>query len=286
MPTHIIDIHPHIISTDTKRYPVTPLGGKQSDWSRDRPVTFEQMITAMNEAGVDKAAIVHSSTTYGYDNSYLADCVALQPKRFAGVFSVDMLAEDAPAKIEYWVKEKGLAGLRLFTTGSTMQQQASWLDDPKTYKGWECAGDLGIPVCVQLKPEGIPQLLNIIGRFPHVKVIIDHLMKPPVEEGPPYTASSYLFDLARYGNVYLKLTSRNAEASTRGKATPETFFGLLVEKFGASRIAWGSNYPATEGSLDEIVKQSKLALSVLSQEDQDYIFYRTAQNLYPALAYN
>ena len=29
-----IDIHPHIIADDTKRYPLAPLGSHQSDWSR------------------------------------------------------------------------------------------------------------------------------------------------------------------------------------------------------------------------------------------------------------
>ena len=29
--TTYIDIHPHIIADDTKRYPLAPLGGHQSD---------------------------------------------------------------------------------------------------------------------------------------------------------------------------------------------------------------------------------------------------------------
>jgi len=283
MPTKLIDIHPHIISKDTERYPITPMGGKQSVWSRERPVTFEQMIKDMDRVGVDKAAIVHSSTTYGYDNSYLADCVALQPERFTGVFSVDMLADDAPEKIRYWVK-RGLSGLRLFTSGSTMQKQAAWLDDPKTFKGWECAGELGIPVCVQLNPEGVEKLKVLIEKFVHVRIIIDHLMKPPIEEGPPYTSSSFLFDLARSENVFLKFSSRITEAFARGKGTAETFLPRLVEAFGASRIAWGSNYPAAEDSLEEIVKQAKTAIGVLPKEDQEWIYYRTAQQLYPSLA--
>ncbi len=45
----IIDIHPHIIADDTARYPLAPLGGHQSDWSRTRPVTTEQMIAAMDK---------------------------------------------------------------------------------------------------------------------------------------------------------------------------------------------------------------------------------------------
>jgi predicted TIM-barrel fold metal-dependent hydrolase len=283
MSTRLIDIHPHIISQDTTRYPITPLGGKQSAWSRERPVTFEQLIAAMDEAGVDKAAIVHSSTTYGHDNSYLADCVALQPKRFTGVFSVDMLAADAPEKIRYWVK-RGLSGLRLFTAGSTMEGQAAGVDDPRSFPGWECAGALGIPVCMQMLPEGVPQLLVLIKRFPTVRIIIDHLMKPPIEDGPPYAGTSFLFDLAQYPNVYLKLTTRNVRAATKGKATPETFFFRVVKEFGASRIAWGSNYPASTGTLPEIVKEAKSVLGVLPAQDQEWIFSRTAQVLYPALA--
>ena len=283
MPTKIVDIHPHIISTDTTRYPITPLGGKQSVWSRERPVTFEQMIAAMDEAGVDKAAIVHASTTYGHDNSYVADCVALQPKRFTGVFSVDMLAADAPEKIRYWVK-RGLSGLRLFTAGSTMDKQSTLVDDPRSFSGWECAGELGIPVCMQMLPEGLPQLMVLVKRFPAVRIIIDHLMKPPVEEGPPYAGASFLFGLAQCSNVYLKLTTNNVRASTKGKATPETFFSRLVKEFGSSRIAWGSNYPASPGTLPEIVAEAKTVLGVLPPQDQEWIFSRTAQALYPALA--
>src|SRR5580700_1084505 len=123
MPT-VIDIHPHIIASDTKRYPLAPLGGHQSDWSRTRPVTTEQMIAAMDSAGVAKAAIVQASTCYGHDNSYVADAVAAHPERFTGVFSVDVLAPDAVEKMKYWIG-KGFSGMRLFTTGSTMPGQAT-----------------------------------------------------------------------------------------------------------------------------------------------------------------
>lgn len=124
MPTKIFDIHPHIISEDTARYPISPLGGNRSTWSTHRPVDFQDLIAGMDAAGIDKAAIVHSSTTYGYDNSYVADAVAAQPGRFAGVFSVDVRAPDAVEKIHHWVG-RGLSGLRLFAVGSTVKTDQS-----------------------------------------------------------------------------------------------------------------------------------------------------------------
>ena len=278
----VIDIHPHIIADDTKRYPLAPLGGHQSDWSRTRPVTTEQMIAAMDKAGVAKAAIVQASTCYGHDNSYVADAVAAHPDRFTGVFSVDVLAPDAPERMRHWVGRK-LSGMRLFTIGSTMTEQASWLDDPKTYPAWECAGELGLSICLQMSAKAFPQMIRMIERFPKVRVLLDHCGRPVLEDGPPYAAADSLLALAKYPAVYLKLTQRNFTESRKGKASPETFFPKLVAAFGASRLAWGSNYPSSEGSLSELLALATSSLTCLSAADQDWIFSKTAQSLYPAL---
>ena len=144
-----IDIHPHVISTDLVKFPRAPLGGHPSVWSQERPVSHEQMVKAMDEAGIDKSAIVQASTCYGHDNSYLAEAVAAHPKRFTGVFSADVLADNGPERIRYWVS-KGLTGLRLFTVGSTMTTQSNWLDDPKTFPSWETVEELKIPMCLQV----------------------------------------------------------------------------------------------------------------------------------------
>jgi L-fuconolactonase len=278
-----IDIHPHIISTDTERYPNAPIGGHKSDWSRERPISVEQMIAAMDQAGIAKSALVQASTCYGDNNSYVADAVATHPNRFTGVFSVDVLAPDAPEKIRLWVG-RNLTGMRLFTAGSTMPNQADWIDDPRSFPAWECASELKIPVCMQMTVKALPQLIRMLERFPKVRVILDHLAKPTLSDGPPYTSASDVFRLADYKNMYLKLTPRTVAEAQTGKATHATFFPLLISKFGASRIAWGSNYPASEGTLPELLKVSQTALSVLPTEDRDWIFARTALTLYPVLA--
>src|SRR5882724_4800554 len=256
----IVDIHPHVISPDTKRYPLNPLGGTQSTWSRDRPTPYETLVAAMDQAGVGKAAIVQASTAYGHDNSYVADAIAAFPKRFTGVFSVDVLAADAVEKMKHWMS-KGFSGLRLFTTGSTMPGQATWFDDPRSFAAWEFAGEAGIPVCMQMTPQGFPQLRGLMDRFPKVRIILDHLARPQLADGPPFAADQPLFDLARYGQVFLKVTPVNVAPKEWGMATPETFFGAVIKAFGSSRIAWGSNFPATAGPLSDILKKAQAAFA-------------------------
>jgi L-fuconolactonase len=278
-----IDSHPHVISTYTERYPNAPVGGHKSDWSRERPVSVEQMIAAMNEAGIAKSALVQASTCYGHDNSFLADAVAAHPERFTGVFSVDVLAPDAPEKIRYWVSRK-LSGMRLFTAGSTMPNQADWVDDPRSFPAWECASELGIPVCMQMTVKALPQLVRMLERFPDAHVILDHLAKPTLSDGLPYPGATDVFRLADYKNLYLKITPRTVAEAQAGKASHATFFPMLVSKFGASRITWGSNYPASEGTLPELLKVSQKAFPMLPAADRDWIFAGTALSLYPVLS--
>jgi L-fuconolactonase len=277
----LIDIHPHVISTDTQRFPLAPIGGHQSDWSQERPISYDEMIAAMDKAGVAKSAVVQASSAYAYDNSYVAAAVAAHPTRFTGVFSADVLAPDAVDRMKLWMA-KGLTGMRLYTAGSTMEQKL-WFTDPRTYPAWTFAGEAGLPVCMQMRFKAFPQLKEMLERFPKVRFIIDHLGRTEMSDGPPYAAAAPLFELARYPNVYLKVTHRNFEESRNGKATPETFFRRLIEEFGANRIAWGSNYPAAKQPLADLVALGRDTLAFLPQVDRDWIFEKTALTLYPAL---
>jgi len=278
----LIDIHPHVVSDDTARFPLSPIGEHQSDWSQQRPVTYEGMIQAMDAAGVAKSAVVQASSVYAFDNSYVAAAVAAYPRRFTGVFSVDVRAPDAVDRMRHWIG-KGLTGMRLYTAGTSLPEQTVWFADPITFPAWTFAGEAGIPVCMQMRAKGFPQLEPMLARFPNVRFIIDHLARTEMADGPPYAAAAPLFALARYPNVYLKVTHRNFEEARNGRATPETFFARLVKEFGADRIAWGSNFPAARQTLPELVALAQRSLGFLSPQDRDWIFEKTARTLYPAL---
>jgi L-fuconolactonase len=279
----IIDIHPHVISSDTNRYPPKPLRGKQSEWSKHRPQTFEQLVAQMDEAGVAKAAIVHASTYYGFDASYLADSIAKDPKRFTGVCSIDMLADDAVSVLDGWLK-RGMTGLRIFTGGATHATEADWLDDPRTFPVWELARERSIPICVQTSHVGLPKVRTLLEKFPGVNVVLDHMARPKLDDGPPYNDAKPVSELSVYRNLYMKITPRTFALSKTGKSTPDAFFTHLVSVFGADHIAFGSNQPANEGTMTEIIVEAAECLAALSDSDRAMIMGGTAKRLYPVLA--
>jgi predicted TIM-barrel fold metal-dependent hydrolase len=283
MKREIVDIHPHIISTDTVRYPIAPQHGHRSNWSATRPITFEQLVAGMDEAGVAKAAIVHSSTTYGHNNSYVADSVAAQPKRFTGVYSFDFLAPDAVKTFDYWLA-RGMGGIRLFTGGATHQTDGAWLVDPVTFPIWERCAEIGMTIVIQTTPDGLHMVAELAQRFPKVRIALDHCGRPVLEEGPPYAACAGLFGLAKYENIYLKITPKTFELAQAAPGGAEAFFPHLVKLFGANHLAFGSNYPASAGPLKKLIDQGDACFASLSEEDRAWIWGRTAKTLYPALA--
>jgi L-fuconolactonase len=279
----IIDTHTHVISADTAAYPTDPIGGHQSEWSRDRPVDVAGLLRATDEAGIAKSVVVQASTVYGHDNRYVVDAVRAHPDRFVGVYSIDALAKDAVEQIDRWQAE-GLSGFRLFTTGSTMPGQSDWLGHKDSYPAWAHAEALDIPVCLQMTMEGLPALRSLLEHFPKVRVLLDHCARPELADGAPYAAATALFEMAAFPGVHLKLTNRTLAASTAGHSTPAAFLEKIVGVFGANRIAWGSNFPAAEGSLSTLLDTARTVLASLPDAEQAMIFGGTAERIYPALS--
>ena len=120
-------------------------------------------------------------------------------------------------------------------------------------------------------------------RFPQTDFLLDHLARPVINDGPPYAAADSLWDLASRNSIYLKLTSRTVEHCQAGKATPETFMRKLMETFGSERILWGSNFPAHDDTLPNIVKETLHVIASLPERDQANILSGTAERLYPVL---
>lgn len=276
----IVDIHPHIVSPDIERYPITPIGGKRSDWSDKHSVDLETLIEAMDAAGVDKAAVVHSSTTYGFNCDYVADSVARYPDRLTGVFSIDVLAPDAVEKMKLWLG-RGLTGMRIFSRGSTLKGAVLAIDDPAIGPCYEFAAENGIPVVSNVTIDKFDQLENVLRRFPQTTHVVDHLGGADFAEG--LDAGRALFALAKYPNLYLKVSSRNF-TKARDQGNAGTVFPRLVSEFGADRLAWASNYPANTGTLADLLELARTCLESVSEKDRDLILGGTALKLYPALA--
>ena len=264
----IVDSHLHPIAANEERYKLKP--GPKAAWLRSMPA--ERIRADLDAAGIDRAILVQAFGAYGFDNAYAVDCAAAWPDRFSSVCTVDPCAADAPELLSYWVSQRGAAGLRLHgRTGVA-------LDDPRVAALLQRATALSVPVCVLSDYAAIAQLDALLARFPSVPIVLDHMGFPPLEEGPPYAVSRALLDLARFPNLLLKFSPVNLEAAARGGGD---FLPLVVDRFGAERLMWGSNAPASaERTLREQLDLARQCLSFLKAADRRLILGETAARIW------
>ncbi len=274
----IVDSHVHVVSHDEAAYPLSPrpLSG---EWYREAPASAEDLIELMDAAGVARAILVQPLGAYSYDNRYTADSAARHPGRFTSACCVDVDGEDPVAALGHWVCERGMRGVRLFA----LSTGESWLEDSRTFPLWERAAELDAHVIVTILAHQLPQLRSVLERFPEIRVSLDHCGFPDPAgmarpEGVP------LFALAEHSNLYLKVSTHVLDAAARAGVGGD-FVAALVERFGARRLMWGSDFCQThDRSYGQLVRLGRDAFSRLSDGDRDWCLGLTARSLWRDLS--
>ena len=274
----IVESHCHIIAPDQGKYP-RDLGKNPAAWVRD--LSAEDFIALNDAAGVERAILVQAFGAYKFDNNYVADAAAQHPGRFVAVCIVDPLKPDAPRMLDYWVKERGVKGLRVVT----WTEPETMLDDPLLDPLWRRAQELQIPVCILTNFHQVGRLRRVLERFDRLRIALDHLGLPRLDDGPEFENEQVIFDLAKFRNFYGKFSSWTlAAVEKNGKPARVEFFRRLVDTFGAHRLMWGTNFPASnDRSYEGFVKYAQEQLSFLLPGERKWIFGDTALSLWPML---
>jgi L-fuconolactonase len=279
------DTHTHAISADTEAYPAKPLGGTRSEWSQTRPVDVDGLIRSLDDAGVERAALVHASTVYGFDNRYAAAALARYPDRLVGVGAVDFLADSAVADLQYLIEEQGFSGVRIRVSDGTTKvpTPGSGVSDERMEGVWDYVAANAVPVCIQMHSKDAPKLAQVLAARPTMTVLLDHAGRPNAAGGPPYPHLEELGQLARFPGVHLKITP---PAIKRLEDEPDAnvteVLGRLVETFGAERLMWGSNYPASTGTLAQLRGSIEAHLPELDETQRAAVLGGNASRIYSA----
>ena len=233
----IIDTHVHIWEIDPPRYPIGPTA---PGWTSlpDEPGTAEQLLADMAANGVDRAVLVQTSWST-WDNGYIADSVARFPDRFIGHGLIDPQNPDNAVQARYWVKARGLAGFRFHPMYYPNEQILLTAQNEPL---WAEIAALDVVIQFHTFAAQAEQIGVIADRYPHLRLIIDHMGYPQVNEPP--AAFQPILDLARFDNIYFKLSDVHGR-SQQGFPYVDVhpFIEELLHAFGVDRTLWGTGYP-------------------------------------------
>lgn len=301
--TRLYDTHAHLISDDWSRFPPRALDPSLPVPARTSyTVTAEALIRMMDEQGVATSCVVQRGHLYGYDNSYIIEAGRRFPDRLLPVVILDTQDAATPALLGEMVRHQGVRGLRLANTRPA-QLDTAWMSSPAALRVWQACAELGLPVALiffqnQL-PWTMPLLRYIARQFAPLPILVDHLgiawgsslpelawareagigtaMPPAPDFGIDATIG--LFDDTP--NVHFKFTEINVERMQEGGVDPAVVLRRMADRFGASRLVWGSDVgQSLKWPYEAKVAHAHAAARLLDAAERALFLHDNAARLY------
>jgi len=264
----IADAQVHIWGADT---PARPWPKRQAA-HRPIPLGKDELLGAMNAAGVDRVVIVPPGWE-GERNDLALEAARLHPDRFAIMGRLDPEAPGALEQLATWRTQPGMLGLRLtFHT----EWQLPLLTNGKLDKFWPAAERAGVPLMILVPHKLLHVLEPIIVRHPGLRFTMDHLSIPSKTRGKEaFEGLDRLLALARYANVAVKATGMprfSVEAYPYRDLQPQ--LRRVYDAFGPQRIFWGTDYSHLPGTYRQAITHFTEELPWLTAEDKEWIMGR------------
>jgi predicted TIM-barrel fold metal-dependent hydrolase len=238
-----------------------------------RPNGFsaDEMLSAMDAAGVDRAVIV-PPTWAGESNAWALDIAARHPKRFSVIGRFDANAEDAREQLRGWLAQRGMLGVRM---SFHVKPFIDWLDDGSLDWFWNECEQLALPVSA-LVPGMARKLVPVLERHPSLKLLIPHMACALDTHVPDsFAALGDVLNLARFPNVLVMVSSAPCFSNEPYPFRDlEPYLKRIYDAYGPRRMLWGADLSRLRGTYKECVDQFHYELDFLSDDDKEWILGR------------
>ena len=297
----MFDSHAHLVADDQTRYPRNPMqraadapyrapgvigrpGGHHGPQPINEVPDTSRMRVWMHEQNVVGAVAVQKRMIYRFDNSYILDSSDAYPETFSAVVILDAEDPQTPDRVRRWVTQHGLAGLRLFG-GRKPDGSMPWLDSPQALKSWEAVNETAIVMDLEVLAQGgggpsIPAILDLARRYPDVRIVLDHLLEPEMDEGEHFGLDARYEQLAGHERIFLKFTSINLDICREAGIPADRVLRRAVDLFGADHLMWGSDIGTSSGTYADMVQRMVEASRLLSADEQRRVWHDTGRRVF------
>ena len=277
----IVDSHQHFWDPEQVYYPwLVPAYGPI--YRAFRPAELEPQLAA---AGVERTLLVQAACNFEDTEAMLAQ--AAEHEWIGGVVGwvplyAHRLAERA---LDRYMADRWFKGVRHLTHE---EADPDWLVRPEVIDGLRILEERDLPYdVIAVWPEHLSHVPVLAQACPDLRMVIDHLAKPPIAAGEYGGWNDAMKVAAEFPNVYAKISGLNtaAEWETWTAADLVEPIGYALEVFGAQRLMFGSDWPVailagdyakvwgeTKKALDELGVQGVERAAILGDTAAD--FYR------------
>ncbi|GAB2950163.1 amidohydrolase family protein [Nonomuraea fastidiosa] len=274
----VIDAHQHFWNLETGSYPwLTPESG---------PIfrTFEppELLPQLTAAGVDRTVLVQAMDSYEDTGAMLAQADAYDVIGAVVGWVPLLRPEEAAEALERYRRHPKFAGVRHLIHD---EPDPDWVLQEPVIEGLKLLAAAGVPFdVVAVLPRHLEHVPVLAERVPGLRMVIDHLAKPPIKEKGWEPWASLLARAAECPDVYAKVSGLNtaADAETWTGEDLRPYVEHAIELFGPERLMFGSDWPVATlaGDYAKVWRETLVALSGLDEAGRAQVLGGTAARFY------
>ena len=137
---------------------------------------------------------------------------------------------------------------------------------------------------VAVFPNNLKHIPLLAERVPELRMVIDHLAKPPIKEKQMGLWAEQLAATAQYQNVYAKISGLNTAADPANWSADDLrpYIDYAFEQFGADRLMFGSDWPVAilAGDYAKVWSETNKALAGRSTDEINAVLGGTDAEFY------
>ncbi len=165
---------------------------------------------------------------------------------------VDLCSLDLPAQLEGFAANRKFVGVRHVLQA---EPDDEFMLRPEFRRGIARLAEYGLTYDLLLYPRHLPVAVKLVRDFPEQRFVLDHIAKPGIADGLIDPWQRDIRELARFDNVFCKLSGMVTEARWK-QWEPQDFdpyLDVVCKAFGGGRLMIGSDWPVCtlSGSYEE-----------------------------------
>jgi L-fuconolactonase len=274
----IVDAHQHFWDLEHGSYP----------WLTESygPIfrTFDEtdLEPELRACGVSATVLVQSMDDYEDTEAMFA--LARRWHYVAGVVGwVPLTQPDEAARaIERFKRDEIFVGVRHLIHEDP---DPDWLIRDDVQDGLALLQEEGLTFdIVAVLPRHLEHVAVLAKRFPRLKLVVDHMAKPPIKERGWSPWAELITRASEYPNVYTKMSGLNTAADwkTWNAEDLRPYVDHVVESFGPSRMMFGGDWPVNilAGGYEKVWSATQLLLRDLTPKERSKVLGETAHAFY------
>jgi predicted TIM-barrel fold metal-dependent hydrolase len=236
-------------------------------WEMDvNDIAFAAVVCARIGGGRDGEGYPNSD-----NNEYVCAAVADHPGRLTAWVDVDSMWSDeyhtpgAPERLQRSLDREGVTGFALYLRAGN----DGWLRTEEADRFFAVAARAGVIASISCGAEWLHDLAALANRHPSLPVLLHHL-------GQPMKGAGAVEAIATVPNVGLKVSGFSYFVDEPWEYPYARLFPMLrrlCDAFGAERLYWGSDFPASRGALTyrQSIEVVRTHASFLSPTEKDAV---------------